>query len=158
MKPFLLALSIVVVASPPALAQSAAAQPGNCAIWLEEAAKTIKADPRFSGDLETDAVTAFNQFAAAQRKIVKDSLAKTYADSKALGWDKAKVDEMMAQNDMMMRQGFQTSTMEDSTLYTDHVIAINNCAEANITDIQMGQSREAFIETLTDVYKIVTLG
>lgn len=42
------------------------------------------------------AVTAFETFGAAQRKVMADDMDKTYADSAAFGWDKAKVDAMIA--------------------------------------------------------------
>ncbi|GLQ21524.1 hypothetical protein ACFFUB_10155 [Algimonas porphyrae] len=150
-----LTLTAVMV---PSLAHAKAAQPGNCAVWLEEAAKTVKSDSRFTDPLRMEASEAFTAFAKAQRQIVQDGMAKTYADSKAFGWDKAKVDQMMAQNETALRQGFTTSTMEPDRLYMDHVMAINNCAEVNKTDAQMGQDREAFIATLTAVFELVRAG
>lgn len=85
-------------------------------------------------------------------------MAKTYADSKAFGWDKAKVDQMMTMNENAVRQGFKTPTMEDGTLYMDHIIAVNNCAEANKQDAQFGQSRDGFIATLTEVFNRLQMG
>jgi hypothetical protein len=139
-------------------AANAQAKPGNCAIWLEEAAKTVDADIRFDGALETEVVGALNTFAKAQRKIMNDGMAQTYADSKAYGWDKAKVDEMMAQNETAMRKGFRTSTMEADKLYMDHLIAVNNCIESNPNDSQYGMSRADFISTLEKTVPIVRGG
>jgi len=139
-------------------AANAQAKPGNCAIWLEEAAKTVDADARFEGAVETEVINAFETFAAAQNKIVKDGMAQTYADSKAFGWDKAKVDAMMADNEAAMRKGFRTSTMDADKLYMDHIMAINSCAETNKQDAQFGMSRKGFIDSLTKAYDIVRQG
>jgi len=155
-KTILLTAALMATMAAPAFAQTA--KPGNCAIVLEEAAKTIDADPRFTGKLEKDAIKAFNTFAKAQAKLVKDGMAKTYADSKAFGWDKAKVDQMMAANEAAMRKGFKTSTMEDGKLYMDHILAVNSCAEVNKQDAQFGQSRDGFIATLTEVYNTLQMG
>ena len=138
--------------------QAATAKPGNCAVWSEEAAKTVKADSRFESDLKTEVATALETFATAQRKIMADGMAKTYADSKAFGWDKAKVDEMIAQNETTMRKSFRTSTMEENKLYMDHLMAINNCIQANPSDSQYGMSRASFIATLEKTIPIVRGG
>ncbi|MEO1642304.1 MAG: hypothetical protein AAFR74_03140 [Pseudomonadota bacterium] len=156
----LMTLSVAAVAlSLPALAQAAtAAKPGNCAVWLEEAAKTVEADARFTGETKTEVVTAFETFGKAQRKIMMDGMDKTYADSAAFGYDKATVDKMIAQNEDAMRAGFRTATMEPGKLYMDHILAVNNCAEFNKLDSQFGMSRDAFIATLTKAYNIVRQG
>jgi len=153
-----LSLTSIAIAAAPAMAQAVKAKPGNCAIWLEEASKTVAADTRFEGETKTEVKDAFDRFAKAQRKIVADGMAKTYADSKAFGWDKSKVDEMMVANEVAVRKGFKTSTMEDGKLYMDHILAINNCAEANPLDSQYGMSREAFVAALTKAYNIVRAG
>ncbi|MEM8617981.1 MAG: hypothetical protein AAGF20_13735 [Pseudomonadota bacterium] len=152
------ALAVCAVSSVPAMAQAVTAKPGNCAIWLEEASKTVAADGRFTGVTKTEIVGAFDSFAKAQRQIVADGMDKTYADSAAFGWDKAKVDQMIAQNEAQVRAGFKTATMEDGRLYMDHILAVNNCAEANKMDSQFGMSREAFIAALTKAYNIVLAG
>jgi hypothetical protein len=157
MKKIILLSALMASVASPAFSQ-AAAKPGNCAVVLEEAAKTVDADARFDGQLEKDAIKAFETFAKAQRKIVKDGMAKTYADSKAFGWDKAKVDQMMTMNEDAVRKGFKTSTMEDGTLYMNHIIAVNNCAEAKKQDAQFGQSRDGFVATLTEVFNRLQMG
>jgi hypothetical protein len=141
-----------------AQAQSATAKPGNCAVWSEEAAKTVRADARFDAALKTEVASALDTFAKAQRKIMADGMAKTYADSKTFGWDKAKVDEMIAKNETAMRKGFRTSTMEENKLYMDHLMAINNCIQANPSDSQYGMSRASFIATLEKTIPIVRGG
>lgn len=135
-----------------------ATKPGNCAVWSEEAAKTVAADARFDDALQTEVVGALEGFAKAQRKIMADGMAQTYADSKAFGWDKAKVDEMIAQNEDMMRKGFRTSTMEPNKLYMDHLMSINGCIQANPKDSQYGTTRAAFIATLEKTIPIVRGG
>lgn len=141
-----------------AQAQSAEAKPGNCAVWSEEAAKTVRADARFDAELKTEVADALDTFAKAQRKIMAGGMAKTYADSKAFGWDKAKVDQMIAQNEDAMRAGFRTSTMEENKLYMDHLMAINNCIQANPNDNQYGMSRADFIASLEKTIPIVRGG
>lgn len=159
MKTFItLSLAFTLSLATSAVSLANTAKPGNCAVILEEAAKIIDADARFTGDLETDAVSAFNRFAETQRTLLKDGMAKTYADSKAFGWDKAKVDEMMSMNEAAVRKGFTTATMTDGTLYMDHILAVNNCAEVNKQDAQFGQSRDGFIATLTQVYNRLQMG
>ncbi|MEM1086097.1 MAG: hypothetical protein AAGH90_00085 [Pseudomonadota bacterium] len=142
----------------PALAQAAEPKPGNCAIWLEEAAKTAEADARFTGDTKTEVVTAFETFGKAQHKVMMDGMDKTYADSAAWGWDKAKVDQMIAENEKAIRAGFRTATMEPGKLYMDHILAINNCAQANAQDSQFGMKRTDFVRALEKAYAIVQQG
>ncbi|MEL6687776.1 MAG: hypothetical protein AAFP97_09145 [Pseudomonadota bacterium] len=146
---FLLSAALLASAAP-AFGQAATAQPGNCAIWLDEAAKTAKTDPRLDAALKSEAATAFKKFSDAQQAIVDAGMEKTYADSKAFGWDRAKVDAMMAENEAALRQGFRTATMEPDKFYMDHIMAINSCAEINKEDVQFGQSRQGFIDTLTE--------
>lgn len=153
-----LSTAIILSAATQTVSFANAAKPGNCAVILEEAAKIIDADGRFIGALEIEAIEAFENFAQAQRVLLSDSMAKTYADSKAFGWDKAKVDEMMSMNEAAVRKGFKTSTMKDGTLYMDHILAVNNCAEVNKQDAQFGQSRDAFVATLTQVYHRLQMG
>lgn len=155
----LLTLTVAAAAfSLPALAQAAQAKPGNCAIWLEEAAKTVEADARFTGDTKSEVVTAFETFGKAQHKIMMDGMDKTYADSAAFGWDKAKVDQMIAENEKTIRAGFRTATMEPGKLYMDHILAINNCAKANSQDSQFGMKRTDFVTALEKAYAIVQQG
>ena len=155
----LLTLAVAAAAlSLPALAQAAQAKPGNCAIWLEEAAKTVEADARFTGDTKSEVVTAFETFGKAQHKIMMDGMDKTYADSAAFGWDKAKVDQMIAENEKAIRAGFHTATMEPGKLYMDHILAINNCAQANAQDSQFGMKRTDFVKALEKAYAIVQQG
>jgi len=151
-------ITLAVATAAVCMSATAQAKPGNCAVWLEEAAKTVEADARFTGETKTEIVTAFQTFGKAQRQIMTDGMEQTYKDSAAFGWDKAKVDAMIAQNENAMRAGFRTSTMEAGKLYMDHVMAINSCAEANKMDSQFGMSRQGFIDTLTKAYNIVRQG
>ncbi|WP_298915799.1 hypothetical protein [uncultured Algimonas sp.] len=134
-------------------AQVASNVAGNCAISLDVIADIIDADPRFDGALEKNAIRDFRTFSAAQQAIVDAGMAQSYKDSEAFGWDKAKVDEMVAANNKAIREGMVTSTMEEGRLYMDHVMKVNNCAEANKTDAGFGMSRDGFVETLTAVYE-----
>lgn len=155
---FCAVLFALTAAAQPAFAQGAEKMAGNCAVYLDEMAKTIDADVRFTGDLEKRAVKAMKTFSKAQQDMVDANMAQTYRDSEAFGWDKAKVDAMMKAQSDAVRAGFQTSTMEDDRVYMDHVMAVNNCAEINKADAGFGQSRDAFIEILTEVFQLVRKG
>ena len=153
-----LALAATPLLGIQAQAQSAEAKPGNCAVWAEESSKIVQADSRFGSDLHSAMVTALDTFASAQRQIVADGMAKTYADSAAFGWDEAKVDAMIAQNDDIMRQRFTSPTMEPGKLYMDHLMHLNACVQANTQDSQYGMSRQDFIDTMSQAIGIVQQG
>lgn len=151
-------ITLAVAAAALILPAMAQAKPGNCAIWLEEAAKTVEADARFTGDTKTEVVTAFTTFGKTQRKIMQDGMEQTYEDSAAFGWDKAKVDQMMADAEAGTRKNFYSPTMEAGKLYMDHIMLINGCAEANKQDAQFGMSRDAFIAALEKAFNIARQG
>lgn len=143
------ALSLSLLASAP-LAH-AQAKPGNCAIYAEMAADTVKADARFKGADGKAAEKALRDYAKAQSKIVKRDMPQTYEASKAFGWDKATVDRKMKEGEDGIRKGFRTSTMDEDTLYMDHVMAVNTCAQAAKSADELGQSPDAMkaaLETL----------
>lgn len=132
-----------------------AAKPGNCAIWLEEASKTVATDARFESEMRAEIVAALDTFAAAQNSAMEDQMPQTYKDAEAYGWDKAKVDQMIAENETALRAGFRTPTMAPDTLYMDHLMAINGCIQANTEDSQFGMPRADFIDTLEQAIPIV---
>jgi len=131
----------------------AAAKPGNCAILAEMSAETVKKDNRF--DDHKDIAPSLMKFADAQNAKLEASMADTYKASKAFGWDKAKVDQMMKQNDAAMRKGFFTSTMDKNKLYMDHVQAVHGCANAQKSPADLGQSPEALLATLKKMAELV---
>lgn len=133
-------------------------KPGNCAIWLEESSKTVAADARFEGQTKTDIEAALDNFAAAQKAIMESQMEDSYKQAAGFGWDKAKVDQMIAENDKNMRAGFRTSTMEPNKLYMDHLMKINGCIQANPQDSQYGMSRAEFISTMEKAIPIVMGG
>lgn len=153
-----LALAATPLLSVQAHAQSVEAKPGNCAVWAEESSKIVQADSRFGADLQSSMVTALDTFASAQRQIVAEGMAKTYADSAAFGWDEAKVDAMIEQNEEIMRQRFSSPTMEPGKLYMDHLMYLNACVQANTQDSQYGMGRQDFIDTMTQAIGIVQKG
>ena len=136
-----------------AQAQGAASKPGNCAIYAELSAQTVKKDARFDGHDEI--APALMKFAAAQSAKLEASMEETYATSKAFGWDKAKVDAMIKENDAAIRAGFFTSTMEKSKLYMDHVQAVYNCGSAQTVPSDLGQSPDDFTAVLQKMAQIV---
>ena len=148
-------LTIFLLATTPltAAAQSAGAKPGNCAILAEMSAKTVKKDSRFKG--VSDIAPSLMKFADAQNAKMQAGMADTYKQSKAFGWDKAKVDKMMADNDAAMRKGFFTSTMDKNKLYMDHVQAVYGCATAQNSPADLGQSPDAMLATLKKMSEIV---
>jgi len=129
------------------------AKPGNCAILAEMSAKTVKKDARFND--HKDIAPALMKFAEAQEAKMKAGMADTYKQSEAFGWDKAKVDKMMKDNDAAMRNGFVTSTMEKNKLYMDHVQAVYGCANAQTDPKDLGQSPEAIVAVLKTMAEIV---
>ena len=106
-------------------------KPANCAIYAELAADTIKADSRVTGTAESEAVDSLGKYAAHLSGIVEAGMADTYAQSAAFGYDKAKVDQMIAEGEAALRAGFHTSTMDGDKVYTDHLLALNSCAEGS---------------------------
>lgn len=144
------ALTSAAGVSLPAAAQGA--KPGNCAILAEMSAKTVKKDSRF--DAHKDIAPSLMKFADAQTAKMKAGMAETYEASKAFGWDKAKVDKMMKDNEAAMRKGFYTSTMDKNKLYMDHVQAVYGCATAQKVPADLGQSPEAMMATLKKMAEI----
>ena len=103
--------------------------PGNCAVYADMAAKTVKADARITGSTKTDMIQALDTYSDHLDGVVEAGMDKTYAESAAWGWDKAKVDQMMVDGEKAIRAGFHTSTMEKDKVYTDHLLALENCAK-----------------------------
>lgn len=153
-----IALTAIPFVSAPALAQSAEAKPGNCAVWAEESSKIVQVDERFDTDLQSSVVEALDTFAGAQRQIMADGMAQTYADSAAFGWDEAKVDAMIAQNEELMRQRFTSPAMEPGKLYMDHIMQLNTCVQANTQNSQYGMDRQEFIDTMMQAVAVVQQG
>lgn len=147
-----LALTFAAAGVLPAMA-NAAAKPGNCAIYAEMSAQTVKKDVRFKD--HKDIAPALMKFAKAQDAKMKAGMADTYKQSKAFGWDKAKVDKMIADNDAAMRKGFTTSTMEKDKLYMDHVQAVYGCANTQTSPADLGQSPEEIVAALKKMAEIV---
>ena len=147
-----LTLTLTALSTLPALA-NAGPKPGNCAILAEMSAKTVKKDKRFKD--QKDIAPSLMKFADAQNAKMKAGMAETYKASKAYGWDKAKVDKMMKDNDAVMRKGFYTSTMDKDKLYMDHVQAVYGCAQAQKTPTDLGQSPEAMMTTLKTMAETV---
>lgn len=142
-------LAIALSASAPVA--HAQAKPGNCAIYAELAADTVKADSRFKGADGKAAEKALRAYSKAQAKIVKRDMGQTYEASKAFGWDKKTVDQNMKMGEDAIRKGFRTATMDKNTLYMDHVMAVNTCAQAAKSADELGQSPDAMkaaLETL----------
>lgn len=146
-------LTVNIACATPAAGQAADTKPGNCAIWAEMSAETIKEDRRFDG--HDTLIPSLMAFADAQTAKMEVGMAETYAASKAFGWDKAKVDNMIASQDATMRAGFFTPTMDKSKLYMDHVQAVYNCGNAQTNPADLGQSPEAFTATLKTMAEIV---
>ena len=150
---YISAALLAAITSIPAQAQGAASKPGNCAIYAELSAQTVKKDARFDGHDEI--APALMKFAAAQSAKLEASMEETYATSKAFGWDKAKVDAMIKDNQKALRAGFFTSTMDKSKLYMDHVHAVYNCGTAQTNPSDLGQSPDAFTAVLQKMAQIV---
>ena len=137
-------LAITAALSLPVHAQSASNSPGNCAIYAEMSADTVKKDARFDG--QDDIAPALMKLAAAQTAKMEASMDAVYEKSKAFGWDKAKVDELLAQEQAVVRAGFFTKTMDKNKLYMDHLMALNSCAQGQPNDL--GQSAADFTALL----------
>ncbi len=147
------AILVAAVTAMPASARNAAAKPGNCAIAADMAAKTVKKDKRFKG--HKDIAPALIKFSKAQEAKMKAGMAETYKASKAFGWDRSKVDQMMKDNETAMRAGFFTSTMDTDKLYMDHVQSVYACANAQKTADDLGQTPEALVAVIQKMAKIV---
>jgi len=152
-KPMAVLFTTSLIFATPAAAQAADTKPGNCAIWAEMSAETVKVDSRFKG--HDNIAPSLMAFSKAQTAKMEAGMAETYAASKAFGWDKAKVDAMIESNQAVMRAGFFTSTMDRSKLYMDHVQAVYNCGNAQTNPADLGQSSEAFTATLKTMAEIV---
>lgn len=146
------ALLIGAITAMPATARNANAKPGNCAILAEMAAKTVKKDKRFKG--HKDIAPALTKFSEAQNAKMQAGMEDTYAQSAAFGWDKAKVDKMIKDQQKAMRAGFFTSTMEKK-IYMEHVISIHTCAQAQTSADDLGQSADVFLGVLQNMVKII---
>ena len=147
------ALALTAAISLPSHAQNSEAKAGNCAILAELSAQTVEKDSRFDG--HDDIAPALIKFAEAQSAKLEAGMEETYAASKAYGWDKAKVDSIMAETDAAMRAGFFTSTMDKSKLYMDHVMALHGCGSAQTDPADLGQSPEAFMAVLQKMVQIL---
>jgi len=148
---FLLVVNLAIAT--PAAGQTADTKPGNCAIWAKMSAETVESDNRFEG--HDNIAPSLLAFADAQTAKMEAGMAETYAASKAFGWDKAKVDNMIASQNATLRAGFFTSTMDKSKLYMDHVQAVYQCGNAQANPADLGQSPEAFTATLKTMAEIV---
>lgn len=147
----ILALSAMISTS--VISQTAEAKPGNCAIYAQMSAKTIKKDSRFKGQGNISRVLV--KFADAQTAKMKAGMADTYKLTKAYGWDKAKTDSMMKEGQAAVRASFFTSTMDKNKLYMEHVQAVYSCGQAQTTPADLGQSPEAFTKALQKMAEIV---
>jgi len=135
----------------PVMAYGNINEAGNCAIYAEMSAQTVKKDNRFDG--HDDVAPALTKFATAQSAKMDANMADTYAQSAAFGWDKAKVDEMIKSGQDNVRAGFFTPTMDTSKLYMDHVQVVYACMQAHPSDL--GQSSEALGAVIQKMAKIV---
>ena len=133
-------------------AQSATDKPGNCAIYAEMSAKTIEVDSRFDG--HDDIPKSLMKLADAQWKKKEAGMAGVYEASKAFGWNKDKVDQLIEEGEAGVRAGFFTSTMDKSKLYMDHVIAVYTCGQAQTKPEELGQSAEAFTKVIEKMAEI----
>lgn len=145
MKRLLLIVAATAAFATPALAQQ---KPGNCALWSEMSAETIKRDARTKGPQRAVVVDALMTYSDAQAKIAEAGMAQSYEQGKAFGYTKEKMDELTATTMAAMRKGFHTSTMDKNKIYMDHVVAVNNCALGAKSEAEFGQSREAFVSAL----------
>ena len=136
--PMTLTATMLIALTMPTLAQANTSQPGNCAVYAEELSKAVKADDRVTGEAESEAVETLDTYGSLLRQIVADGMEQTYAQSKAFGWDKAKVDAMMAENESAIRTGFYSSTMEKDRVYTDHLMTIMECTQNTAKQGKLG--------------------
>ena len=146
MKPLLFASTFLITAALPALAFANTNQPGNCAVYAEELSKAVSADDRITGATESEAVETLDKYGAHLRSVVADGMEQTYAQSKAFGWDKAKVDAMMEENETAIRKGFYTTSMEKDRVYTDHLMAVMQCTQ---NSAQQGHVAAADVDTMS---------
>ena len=136
----LILAALLAATSAPALAQGKSGQPANCAIYAEELSKTIAADARVSGQAEAEAVETLDKLGAHLRKVVAAGMENTYRQSAAFGWDKATVDKKMAEGEAAIRAGFVGQTMKPDTVYTDHLLVINECGKTMMRQGHLGQA------------------
>lgn len=145
MKRLLLIIAATAAFATPALAQQ---KPGNCALWSEMSAETIKRDARTEGPQRAVVVEALTKYSAAQSEMAEAGIAQSYEQGKAFGYTKEKMDELTATTMAAMRAGFHTSTMDKNKIYMDHVVAVNNCALEAKSEAEFGQSKESMISAL----------
>lgn len=145
MKHMLMIVAATVALATPAFAQQ---KPGNCALWSELSADTIKRDARTKGLERKTVVKALTTYSAAQQALADAGMAQSYEQGKAFGYTKEKMDELTATTMAAMRQGFHTSTMDKNKLYMDHVVAVNNCALGAKSEAEFGQSKESIVSAL----------
>ncbi len=146
MKPLLFTSAFLITAALPAFASANTNQPGNCAIYAEELSKAVSADDRLTGETESEAVETLDAYGTTLRGVVADGMEQTYAQSKAFGWDKAKVDAMIAENETAIRKGFYTPTMDRGRVYTDHLMAVMQCTQISA---QQGHVAAADVDTMS---------
>ncbi|MEP6343917.1 MAG: hypothetical protein ABJ275_11440 [Maricaulaceae bacterium] len=146
-------LALCAMISTSVLPQTTEAKPGNCKVYAQMSAETVKKDSRFKG--HDNIVPALMKFANAQTAKMKAGMAETYKQSKAYGWDKAKVDSMMEEGAASVRASFFSSTMDKNKLYMNHVQAVYSCGQAQTTPADLGQSIESFTTVLQKMAEIV---
>ncbi|MEL7232588.1 MAG: hypothetical protein AAGJ85_08780, partial [Pseudomonadota bacterium] len=108
--------------------------------------KAVSADDRITDATESEAVETLDAYGATLRGVVADGMEQTYAQSKAFGWDKAKVDAMIAENETAIRKGFYTPTMEEGRVYTDHLMAVMQCTQISA---QQGHVAAEDVDTMS---------
>lgn len=145
MKRLLLIIAATAAFATPALAQQ---KPGNCALWSEMSAETIKRDARTEGPQRAVVIDALMTYSDAQTKLAEAGMAESYEQGKAFGYTKEKMDELTATTMAAMRDGFHTSTMDKDKIYMDHVVAVNNCALGAKSEAEFGQSKDSMISAL----------
>ncbi|MGB6229003.1 MAG: hypothetical protein WBF53_02620 [Litorimonas sp.] len=158
MKRLLIAAALIAIASTPAFAQASRMtdQPGNCAIYAEMLAKTIKADARVTGTAESEAVETLGKFEAYLNSLVEAGMADTYKQAAAYGMDKASVDQRMEAGQKALRDGFVGPTMEPDKVYTDHLLAVNDCAEKAKRRGELGQADvEKLATRMNAVFRLI---
>lgn len=155
MKKILLAAALTAVLPTTALAQASAnaGQPANCAIYAEMLSGTIQKDARVTGTAQSEAVETLDKFAAYLNSLVEAGMADTYKKAAAWGMDKASVDQQMEAGEKAIRDGFVGYGMEPGKVYTDHLLAINNCGKQAQRRGELGAADVAKLETrMNNVY------
>lgn len=147
MKYAMMTATVAALCLTPMIAQ-ANTKPGNCAIYAEMTADTVQRDARTQGGDRDATVKSLTDYAKAQAHLADAQMEQTYEQSKAFGWDKTKVDNMIAETEAALRAGFHTSTMDQDKIYMDHVMAINQCAMAAKSADELGQPIETMRATL----------